>query len=144
MQDESTRGANPLATAATREEPTVSTVTGEPAVASVVGEPAAAAMRGSLGELHRATLLLRTVIELSDAFERALGKELGVNPTDLTAMEHLIQSGPLTPSEIAKRLSLTPAAATTVVDRLASVGHVTRSPHPTDRRGVLVLSLIHI
>jgi DNA-binding MarR family transcriptional regulator len=89
--------------------------------------------------VHDATVLLRDIRELSAAFEAHLGSELTVNPTDLTAMEHLIQNGPLTPTELARRLGLTTAAATTVIDRLTAVGHVSRIPNPADRRGVLVV-----
>lgn len=90
-------------------------------------------------EVSAPTVLLREIVELSADFERELGRDLGVNSTDLSAMEHLIQSGPLTPTEIARRLNLTTAAATTVIDRLSTMGHVTRAPHPTDRRGILVV-----
>ena len=84
-------------------------------------------------------MLLREIRELSSAFEGHLGAELTVNPTDLTAMEHLIQDGPLTPTELARRLSVSTAAVTTVIDRLTAVGHVSRTPNPADRRGVLVV-----
>ena len=86
-----------------------------------------------------ATALLREFLQVSEDFERRLGRQLEVNPTDLTAMEHLIQSGPLSPSEIAARLGVTTAAATTIVDRLARVGHVHRQSNEQDRRGVLVV-----
>ncbi len=85
------------------------------------------------------TVLLREFLSVSEDFERRLGVELEVNPTDLAAMEHLIQSGPLSPSEIAARLGVTTAAATTIVDRLARVGHVARRSNENDRRGVLVV-----
>ena len=85
------------------------------------------------------TLLLREFLKVSEDFERRLGRELDVNPTDLTAMEHLIESGSLSPSEIAARLGVTTAAATTVVDRLTKVGHVRRHSNEQDRRGVVVV-----
>jgi DNA-binding MarR family transcriptional regulator len=85
------------------------------------------------------TTLLREFLRVSDDFERRLGRDLGVNPTDLQAMEHLIESGPLSPSEIAARLGVTTAAATTIVDRLTRVGHVHRQSNEHDRRGVLVV-----
>jgi DNA-binding MarR family transcriptional regulator len=85
------------------------------------------------------TVLLREFLRVSDDFERRLGRELDVNPTDLTAMEHLIESGPLSPSEIAARLGVTTAAATTIVDRLSKVGHVHRESNERDRRGVIVV-----
>lgn len=94
----------------------------------------------SFGEVHSATLLLRELIDVTDDFERSLGDELGVNNTDLTAMQHLISAGPLSPSELAERLTLSSAAVTTVIDRLEGLGHAARTPHPSDRRGVLVVA----
>jgi len=100
--------------------------------------------RGSGGDrqevtTHRASLLIREILNLNEQFEAHLGAELTVNRTDLEAMEQLIMDGPLSPTELARRLEITTAAATTVVDRLIAVGHVTREPHPTDRRGILVV-----
>ena len=89
--------------------------------------------------VHPATALLREFLTVSDEFEAHLGRELTVNRTDLEAMEHLIQNGPLTPTDLARRLGLTTAATTTVVDRLIAVGHVTREPHATDRRAVVIV-----
>ena len=82
---------------------------------------------------------LRDVDALSRAFERRLGSVLTVNQTDLTAMEHLIQEGPLTPSELATRLKVTTAASTLVVDRLVALGHAERHPHEHDRRKIVVV-----
>jgi DNA-binding MarR family transcriptional regulator len=89
--------------------------------------------------VRRATVLLRELLELSDDFERHLGRELTVNPTDLDAMEHLLMSGPLGPSELSRRLGISTASTTKVVDRLVELGHVTREAHPSDRRSVLVV-----
>lgn len=89
--------------------------------------------------VHPATTLLRDILNLTEQFENHLGSELAVNRTDLEAMEELIKDGPLSPTELARRLGVTTAAATTVVDRLTRLGHVTREPHPSDRRGVLVV-----
>ena len=97
------------------------------------GVPAAA---GDAGEIGRA---LRDVLGLAAGFERRLGTVLAVNPTDMKAMEHLIQAGSLSPTELAGRLGVTTAAATLVVDRLVEVGHVDRRPHPHDRRRVVVV-----
>lgn len=83
--------------------------------------------------------MLREILNLTERFEAHLGERLSVNHTDLEAMERLILSGPSTPTQLARHLGLTTAAATTVVDRLIAVGHVTREPHPTDRRAVLVV-----
>ena len=95
--------------------------------------------KGEPPRVHDATVLLRDIRELSAAFETHLGTQLTVNPTDLTAMEHLIQDGPLTPTDLAHRLGVSTAAVTTVIDRLTAVGHVSRVPNPADRRGILVV-----
>ena len=84
-------------------------------------------------------MLLRDILNLTSAFEDTVSAALSVNRRDFDAMQHLIQSGPLSPTDIAHRLGVTTAAATVIVDRLTAVGHVTREPHPSDRRGVLVV-----
>jgi len=94
--------------------------------------------RGSV-PVNEITELLRDMRDVTTEFEQRLGEQLTVNPTDLLAMEHLIQDGPLTPTELARRVGVTTAAMTTSIDRLTAVGHVTRSPNPADRRGVLVV-----
>lgn len=83
-------------------------------------------------------MLIREIFQLSQRFERRLGASLSVNTTDLAAMEHLIQGGPMTPSELATRLEMSTAATTHVIDRLVAVGHVERQPHPVDRRKIVV------
>jgi len=89
--------------------------------------------------VHPATALLREILDLTGDFERHLGRELTVNPTDLEAMEELIRDGALSPTELARRLGVSTAAVTTVIDRLTAVGHVSRERNPNDRRGVLVV-----
>lgn len=94
--------------------------------------------RGTI-DVQNPTILLQRIRQVTAEFEQALGAQLSVNPTDLAAMEHLIQDGPLTPTELARRIGVTTAAVTTSIDRLTAVGHVTRRPNPDDRRGVLVV-----
>ena len=84
------------------------------------------------------TYALQEIQELSRAFEAHLAAQLTVNPTDLAAMEHLIRSGPLGATELARRLGITPPAVTAVVDRLEELGHATRVTNPADRRAVVV------
>lgn len=93
----------------------------------------------SFGESHVATMLLRDFIDATGDFERAVGHELAVNATDLTAMQHLMSAGPLSPTALAERLELSTAAVTTVIDRLEASGHAHRIPNPEDRRGTLVV-----
>ncbi|WP_326948419.1 MarR family transcriptional regulator [Amycolatopsis sp. NBC_01307] len=81
---------------------------------------------------------LQEVGALTRVIEKRLSGALGVNPTDLAAMEHLTSEGPLTAKELADRLRVSTAASTHIVDRLEQAGHITRRPHATDRRKVLV------
>jgi DNA-binding MarR family transcriptional regulator len=88
--------------------------------------------------VRRSTQLLREILDTSKEFQLHVGRELTVNATDLAAMEFILMGGAMGPTELAKRLGLTTAAVTTVVDRLVALGHVTRAPHPYDRRAVVV------
>ena len=113
--------------------------TGTPLPGPVAGAPAQAAGTPGPGDVHEASLLLRQVLDLTVQLESDIGSELDVNRRDFEAMQHLVMSGPLSPTDIARRLDVSTAAATVIVDRLVAVGHVNRAPHPTDRRGVLVV-----
>jgi len=90
------------------------------------------------GPVYPATLLLREVIEHSAEYSRMVGAKLDMNPTDFEAMEHLIAHGPMTAGDLAKAVGISPGSATAMIDRLESVGHVSRESNPNDRRGVLV------
>jgi DNA-binding MarR family transcriptional regulator len=73
-----------------------------------------------------------------DRLQIGLARSAGLSTLDLHALEHLEHAGPLTPRQLERRLGLTSGAVTALVDRLERVGWVARSPHPTDRRSVLV------
>lgn len=72
------------------------------------------------------------------AFERHLARELAVDDNGLRAMDHLLTSGPSTPTELADRLDISTAALSLVVQRLERAGHVDRQPHPRDGRKVVI------
>lgn len=86
-----------------------------------------------------ASMLLRRILTVNHEVEKQLGRHLEVNNTDLEAMQHLMQQGPLSPTELARLLMISTAAATSVVDRLVKTGHVARQQHPKDRRRLLVV-----
>jgi DNA-binding MarR family transcriptional regulator len=86
------------------------------------------------GPVHPATVALRRLTEVTRAFENRLQHELTVNSTDLLAMQHLISRGPMTASALAEAIDHSPAATTTVIDRLEALGHVRREKEPDDRR----------
>jgi len=73
----------------------------------------------------------------TQAFDDAVGRALGVNPTDLRGLDWLAD-GPKTAGELSAGTGLSSAATTTLIDRLESKGFARRVADPTDRRRVLV------
>ncbi|MGL4339499.1 MAG: MarR family winged helix-turn-helix transcriptional regulator [Rhodoglobus sp.] len=88
---------------------------------------------------HRATQVLRDIITANEDFSARMAAELRVNPTDLNAIAHLMSDGSLSPTKLARRLNMSTAAVTSVVDRLEAAGHAQRKQNPTDRRAVVVV-----
>lgn len=87
---------------------------------------------------HAAMLGLRRLILAGEQFRHAVAAHFGVGLTETVAMSHLSHRGGLTPRELAGPVGLTPSAITTVLDRLEKAGLAERSPHPDDRRKVVV------
>jgi DNA-binding MarR family transcriptional regulator len=75
------------------------------------------------------------------AYEDALAERLGMNATDLRALELVLAEPGLSPGRLAERSSLTTGAITGVLDRLEAAGFVERRPDPADRRRVAVRPL---
>ena len=71
-------------------------------------------------------------------FERQLARLLQVDAAGLEAMDHLISTGPATPTELARRLEISTAAMTLVLNRLEAAGHLWRTRHPSDGRKLVV------
>lgn len=68
----------------------------------------------------------------------ALSRAVGISVPEMIALEQLDGGGSIGPSELARRLQLTTGAVTALADRLEERGHLERSPHPTDRRRVML------
>ena len=80
--------------------------------------------------LHLATLVQADLAR----FER----EKGLTTSRVHLLWVLGESGPTTQQTLARALDVTPRNVTGLVDGLVGSGHVTREPHPTDRRATLV------
>ncbi|MEV6323256.1 MarR family transcriptional regulator [Nocardia sp. NPDC051787] len=81
---------------------------------------------------------LRLLQQSFDLFDEAVAAHLGVNRTDLRCLDVALGRGPLPAGELSAALKLSPAATTTVIDRLERAGFVARSQDPANRRRVLV------
>ncbi|WP_100810595.1 MULTISPECIES: MarR family winged helix-turn-helix transcriptional regulator [unclassified Microbacterium] len=69
--------------------------------------------------------------------ERELTK-LGLTTSRTHLLWILHHNGPLTQARLAEALDVTPRNVTALVDALESTGFARRSPHPTDRRALVV------
>ena len=63
---------------------------------------------------------------------------LDLTVSEMAALDHLQLDGPLTASDLVKRVGLSSGSVTALVDRLVARGFVTREPNPADRRSVLI------
>ena len=63
----------------------------------------------------------------------AIARRLELNPSEVDAMEH-VMGDPIGPVELSRRLHMSSASATVLVDRLEEAGHVVREPDPADGR----------
>lgn len=73
----------------------------------------------------------------TDGFDDAVGRRLGLNPTDLRCLDWLTE-GPMSAGELARATGLSSAATTTLLDRLEDREFVQRQRDPDDRRRVVV------
>lgn len=80
----------------------------------------------------------RRAQNVNQIFDRAAAERLGVNLTDLFAMDILHQRQRLTAGELAREMDLTTGAVTAVVDRLERAGYARRLRDERDRRRVLI------
>lgn len=88
---------------------------------------------------HEASWALWAVLRTADQAEHAIARDLGLPYTDTLALSHILNSAaPLGPVELGRRLGISSASATVLVDRLVASGHLIRRPDPHDgRRRVL-------
>lgn len=89
--------------------------------------------------------LMNALGRLRDA-EKALSdaslRYMKLNQTDMRALHYLIvcrNRGVIaTPGAIAEHLDVSTASVTKLLDRLERGGHITREPHPSDRRALAI------
>ena len=71
-------------------------------------------------------------------FHQAVADRLGLHATDHKCLDAIMQSGAMTPGEIARHTRLTTGAVTGVIDRLEREGLVRREHDSDDRRRIIV------
>ena len=92
-----------------------------------------------IGDLMSAFVRLR---EAERRLSEASLRYMKLNDSDMRALHYLIVSGNhgsiATPGAIASHLNISSASTTKLLDRLERAGHITRAPHPTDRRALAI------
>lgn len=73
----------------------------------------------------------------TDALDDAVAERFGINRTDLRHLD-LLFDGPFSAGQLSERSGLSPAAMTTLIDRLERKGYVRRVRDANDRRRVFV------
>ena len=63
---------------------------------------------------------------------------LGLTGSEINALANLADGRSRSVSELGRAVGTRPTTLTSVLDRLEQRGHITRSPRPGDRRGVLI------
>ena len=85
---------------------------------------------------------MRAITAQSDRIGRHFARQNDVNGTDFHALLHIMVAEtagePLTAAQLRKRMDVSPAAITYLVDRMINAGHVRREPDPQDRRKTLL------
>jgi DNA-binding MarR family transcriptional regulator len=76
--------------------------------------------------------------QAQDAMDNAAAAFFGIHRTDLSLLDALQFGGQMSAGDLAKRISLSPAAVTAALDRLQRAGYVRRLRDERDRRRVLV------
>ena len=85
--------------------------------------------------------LARSIIDVADglaALREKISSEYGVSDNELRAAVRIATEPEATPSIISRRLRLSTAAVTAIVDHLVDRGLAIRKPKPNDRRSTLL------
>ena len=85
--------------------------------------------------------VLDRLLEIGELFQHDMARAFegtSLTPARVRVLWELSHAGPMTQQALATRLEVSARNITGLVDALEAGGHVARSPHPTDRRAVLV------
>lgn len=106
------------------------------------GDDADAARRRAI-ELLQAFRLYRAA---EVAMRRRTRESMAMGENDLLALRYLLKAQRedrlVSPAELTRYLGVTTASTTAIVDRLERSRHVRRSPHPSDRRSIVLIPTV--
>lgn len=118
-----------------RSAPTAPTAAPSPEAKTRAG--ARAADRNDRAAAELASILRPSLLRLTRVI-RNQRVDMSVTLTLLSALMTLAAKGPMSPGELAGCERVTPPSMTTIVAKLEAKGLVSRAPHPSDGRQVVV------
>ena len=83
-------------------------------------------------------ITLRQIYRAMSIYSKSLEKHYGLTSPQLLILHELFQSDQIVIGEIARKISLSQATVTDIIDRLEIKGLVTRTKNNLDRRQVLI------
>ena len=90
---------------------------------------------------------LRRFRRSDQEMRRRMSADMDMNVTDMQALQHVIEAENrgthLTPRELSRHLGISTPSTTKLLDRLTVSGHLDRSPHPRDRRSLILTATPH-
>lgn len=95
-----------------------------------------------IAEINEIMLALGRLRDAEQHLSEASNRYMKLGKTDMRALHFLIvsknKSSLVTPSALSSHLNISTASTTKLLDRLEKAGHITRSPHPNDRRALAI------
>jgi DNA-binding MarR family transcriptional regulator len=81
---------------------------------------------------------MRNLILAGEELRSTMAAHFGITESETEVLSYLSIEDGLAAGELAERLRLTPSTITAVLDRMDRAGLANRSPHPTDRRRIVI------
>lgn len=92
--------------------------------------------------INRLMTAMAALRRAEEQLSTASTRHMKLNRTDMRALHFMMvsenQGVLVTPSALAGHLGISSASTTKLLDRLEHASHITRAPHPTDRRALVV------
>lgn len=88
--------------------------------------------------LEPALIALRQILRATEISSRALAKQCGLTPSQLILMQLIFNESGASPSFLARKISLSQATVTALIDKLEDRRLVRRRPDKNDKRRVFL------
>jgi DNA-binding MarR family transcriptional regulator len=82
--------------------------------------------------------LMRKLMQAGERYTKELNKKYGVSAPQVACLMALLDNGPISPSQIAKKIMVESSTVTGILDRLEQKGLVARTRVSVDRRVITI------